>query len=92
MKTVAKIVFIIAVLVTIGGIGKINDDLSKRTAPCDTMFSADLKSGERCVRAALNAHNEAVNYGWGATIISAIVGLVAGAAILPTDDKNNAAK
>lgn len=72
MKSVTKIIFVIAIIATIVGICQINDNLDSRVHACDTLFSADVKSGERCVRAALETHNEAVNRGWGIAIVGGI--------------------
>lgn len=88
-KTVSKVIFVVAVVAAIGGIGKINDNLSKRVEVCDPLFSVYLESGERCVQDALSAHNEAVNQGWGITIASGIVGFVSGMIVLLDEDNIN---
>lgn len=69
------------------GIAQINDNLETRVASCDPMFSADLASGERCVRYALETHNDIVNRGWGITIVSSIIALAAWATIYSEDGK-----
>ena len=84
---VTKVILIIAIIGAVIGVGQINDDLSKRTSACSHMFSADLKSGERCTRDALDTHNEAVNRGWGITIVSAIV--VLGTSVILYGEQDN---
>ena len=74
MKSVTKIVLIIAVAIAIVGVCQINDNLDKRIYACEPLFSADLESGERCVRNALDTHNEEVNRGWALAIVGGIVG------------------
>lgn len=88
-KTVPKVIFAIALVSVVGGIGQINDDLSTRTAPCNTMFSADIKSGEVCLKGALDRHNEAVNRGWGITIVGSIVAVISGLALIPDSNNTN---
>lgn len=78
MKTTSfKIILIIAIAAVIVGICKINDSLDSRVHGCDSLFSADFSSGQRCVVAALETHNNEVNSGWGYAIIGGLVGLVA---------------
>lgn len=85
---VIKITLIIAIIGVVIGVGQINDNLLKRTSACSPMFSADLKSGERCTRDALDTHNEAVNRGWGVTIVSAIVVLSTSVILYGEQDNN----
>jgi uncharacterized membrane protein HdeD (DUF308 family) len=92
MKSIAKIILAIAVVVAVSGIAQINDNLETRVASCDPMFSADLKSGERCVRYALEVHNEKVNRGWGITIVSSVVALIAFAYACADGNKNSTPK